>query len=333
MAGRRPPVPTPVTSSSFPSLPTPAPSSSFPPLPASFYAAALAAAGAPDLGAAAAAQPPGAPDPAAATAKLGHLGRAGRRRAAIAMRATHGRRRAAVARPPPRCRRWGPSWTGNPGPAAAPPQVDFSPVAALPPRGLASPTPSRFTYAGLGMPPELVTATPPPPSADTALASALLAVKAEALAAQERVHVAALAWDRERTVVDALARRVAETEHYMLLSAGVGWGVVLADVAVVGVRVVALVGAMGPAEGLPPRLLLPGVLPAHPSATHGQGVSRCGRSSLQAAGVALHTSPWPCSLALLDLCPGLLPHRLASLCPGWGGGTRRRWPSPSAPCS
>ena len=53
--------------------------------------------------------------------------------------------------------------------------------------------------------------------ADAALAAALLAAKSEASAAHEWVRVAALAWERERATADALARRVAEAEHYILL--------------------------------------------------------------------------------------------------------------------
>ena len=47
-------------------------------------------------------------------------------------------------------------------------------------------------------------------------ADAALAAKSEASAAQARVRVAALAWERERSAADALARRVAEAEHYIL---------------------------------------------------------------------------------------------------------------------
>lgn len=52
--------------------------------------------------------------------------------------------------------------------------------------------------------------------ADAALASALLAVKTEAMAAQEHVRTTALTWEREPTAADALARRVAEAEYYFL---------------------------------------------------------------------------------------------------------------------
>jgi hypothetical protein len=55
-------------------------------------------------------------------------------------------------------------------------------------------------------------------AANAALAAALLAAKSEAAAAQERVRGAALAWERERSAVDALARRVAEAEHYILFT-------------------------------------------------------------------------------------------------------------------
>ena len=54
-------------------------------------------------------------------------------------------------------------------------------------------------------------------TADTALAAALLAAKSEALAAQERVCAAALAWERERSAADALSRRIAAEKHYFLV--------------------------------------------------------------------------------------------------------------------
>jgi len=50
--------------------------------------------------------------------------------------------------------------------------------------------------------------------------AALLAAKSEAAAAQERVRMAALAWERERSAADALTRRVAEEEHYFRVSSG-----------------------------------------------------------------------------------------------------------------
>ena len=56
--------------------------------------------------------------------------------------------------------------------------------------------------------------------ADVALAAALLAAKSEASAAQERVRVAALAWEREHATADALALRVAEAEHFLRVSSG-----------------------------------------------------------------------------------------------------------------
>jgi hypothetical protein len=58
------------------------------------------------------------------------------------------------------------------------------------------------------------------PAPHAALAAALLAAKAEASAAQERVRAAALAWERERTAADALARQVAEAERFMLGPSG-----------------------------------------------------------------------------------------------------------------
>ena len=54
--------------------------------------------------------------------------------------------------------------------------------------------------------------SPPPPSA------ALLDAKSEASAAQERVRVAALSWERERAAADALALLVAETERSLRVS-------------------------------------------------------------------------------------------------------------------
>ncbi|CAN6354820.1 unnamed protein product [Urochloa humidicola] len=57
-------------------------------------------------------------------------------------------------------------------------------------------------------------------SAEAALTAALLAAQTEAAAAQERVRVAALAWERERTTAETLARRVAEAEHFLSLSGG-----------------------------------------------------------------------------------------------------------------
>jgi hypothetical protein len=56
--------------------------------------------------------------------------------------------------------------------------------------------------------------------ANAALAAALLAAKSEASAAQERVRVAALAWERERGTADALALRVAEAERFLRISSG-----------------------------------------------------------------------------------------------------------------
>ena len=53
------------------------------------------------------------------------------------------------------------------------------------------------------------------PSTGAVLAAALLAARTQAAEAQERVRTAALAWERERTAAAALARRVAEAEHYL----------------------------------------------------------------------------------------------------------------------
>ena len=78
-------------------------------------------------------------------------------------------------------------------------------------------------WPGPGMPPEdapLAAATLRGQQADAALAAALLAAKSEASAAQERVRVAALAWERERATADALALRVAEAERFLHISSG-----------------------------------------------------------------------------------------------------------------
>ena len=70
----------------------------------------------------------------------------------------------------------------------------------------------------------------------------------------------------------------------------------------------------------------------HPSATHGQGASRCGRFRVKGA-LVLSSSRRPCSLAMLhsSRLPGPSPLSPASHPPGLGGGTRPRWRSPSAP--
>ena len=116
------------------------------------------------------------------------------------------------------------------------------------------------------------------------------------------------------------------------------------DVAGDGVVVVALValllgtpvpvGAVGARRHrlrLPPLPLE--VRPGHPSATHGQGASRCGRSRVREGGLVLSSSRRPCSLALLhsSRLPGPRPLSPASSRPGLGGGTRPLWRSPSAP--
>ena len=90
--------------------------------------------------------------------------------------------------------------------------------AALP--APAAPAPA---WPGLEMPPAdapYAAAALRGQQADAALATALPAAKSEASAAQERVRAAALAWERERSVADALTRRVAEVEHYFRVSSG-----------------------------------------------------------------------------------------------------------------
>ena len=79
------------------------------------------------------------------------------------------------------------------------------------------------TWPGPGMPPEdapLAAAALRGQQADAALAAALLAPKSEASAAQERVRVAALAWEHECATADALALRVAEAERFLHISYG-----------------------------------------------------------------------------------------------------------------
>jgi hypothetical protein len=55
----------------------------------------------------------------------------------------------------------------------------------------------------------------PPPATVAAADSALAAARTEAVAAQERVRLAALAWEHECTAADALARRVTEAERFL----------------------------------------------------------------------------------------------------------------------
>jgi hypothetical protein len=47
---------------------------------------------------------------------------------------------------------------------------------------------------------------------DSALAAALIAVRAAAVEGQARVRAAALVWEHERDAADALARQIAEAE-------------------------------------------------------------------------------------------------------------------------
>ena len=78
-------------------------------------------------------------------------------------------------------------------------------------------------WSGLGMSPAdtpLAAAALRGQQADAALAAALLAAKSEASAAQERLRVAALDWERERAAADASALRVAEAEHFLRASSG-----------------------------------------------------------------------------------------------------------------
>jgi hypothetical protein len=87
---------------------------------------------------------------------------------------------------------------------------------------LAAPVPSLATgpfsatafLRGLSPRPSTVAA------ADSALAAALEHAKTAAAAAEERVHVASLTWEHERTTADALARQVAEAERFLHTSTG-----------------------------------------------------------------------------------------------------------------
>ena len=67
------------------------------------------------------------------------------------------------------------------------------------------------------------------------------------------------------------------------------------------------------------------VRPGHPSLTHGQGASRCGRSRVREGRLVLSSSRRPCSLALLHSSrrPGPRPLSPASSRPGLGVGPGR----------
>src|SRR6185436_19516206 len=94
------------------------------------------------------------------------------------------------------------------------------------------------------------------------------------------------------------------------------------------------VGAVGARRHRLPILPLPlEVRLGHPSATHGQGASRYGRSRVREGGLVLSSSRRPCSPVLLHSSrrPGPRPPSPASSRPGLGGGTRPLWRSPSAP--
>jgi hypothetical protein len=56
--------------------------------------------------------------------------------------------------------------------------------------------------------------------ADSAPSATLEAAKAEAASAEERMRVAALAWEHERSAADTLARQVAEAERFLHAYAG-----------------------------------------------------------------------------------------------------------------
>ena len=89
----------------------------------------------------------------------------------------------------------------------------------------------------------------------------------------------------------------------------------------------------GSGKGPAPAPALPlEVRPSHPSTTHGQGASRCGRSRVREGALA-HSSRRPCSPVPLPCShhPRLHPLSPASHPPGLGGGTRPHWRNPSAP--
>ena len=101
---------------------------------------------------------------------------------------------------------------------------------------------------------------------------------------------------------------------------------------------VAAAEAMELVVGAPQHRHLHRVHPGHPTRTHGQGASPCGRSRLPVASLARRR---PCSQVLPRGSPqrpggrprsprprGLLHPRP---CPGLPAGTRRPWPTPSAP--
>jgi len=104
-----------------------------------------------------------------------------------------------------------------------------------------------------------------------------------------------------------------------------GWGVgdvlVVVPVALLLVLLVPVVARVGAQLPLLPLLLE--VRPGHPSSTHGQGASRCGRSRVR-TGALVHSSRQPCSPVLLHCSrhPGLHPLSPASHLLGLGGGTR-----------
>jgi hypothetical protein len=82
----------------------------------------------------------------------------------------------------------------------------------MPPTG----TPFSATTFRRGLVPHPTTVS----AADITLVAALAAAKTEAATAKERVRVAALAWEHERTTTDALALQVAEAERFLHASEG-----------------------------------------------------------------------------------------------------------------
>ena len=81
-------------------------------------------------------------------------------------------------------------------------------------------------------------APPPPPRTSTrpasALATALVAARAEYAAGQARLQEAALAWEREREASDALAKQIADAEHLLASPASHDGGTTSSGLAGVG---------------------------------------------------------------------------------------------------
>jgi hypothetical protein len=100
---------------------------------------------------------------------------------------------------------------GGPG-ATSFPDYPYGPLYGVPPA--TRPFSATAFLRGLSPRPSTVA------TADSALAVARENAKTAASTAEERVRVAALAWEHERTTADALARQVAEAERFLHASTG-----------------------------------------------------------------------------------------------------------------